>query len=91
MQQNSNCYTCRDLASGMCYRPSGEEEGRGVLCPLPQKFSVNMLFFSKSPFNVSFLKEVIKNVHENRDMVKHELRVTNYKLQVTSYKLLVTS
>ena len=91
MQQNSNCYTCRDLASGMCYRPSGEEEGRGVLCPLPQKFSVNMLFFSISPFNVSFLKEVIKNVHENRDMVKHELRVTNYKLQVTSYKLLVTS
>ena len=37
---------------------------RGVICP--PKFSANVPFFSKSPLNVFFLKEVIKNVHENQ-------------------------
>ena len=33
-----------------------------------QKFSVNVPFFSMSPLNVLFLKEVTKNVYENQYM-----------------------
>ena len=47
-----------------------EQEGggrRGWFAPLPPaKLSVNVLIFLKSPLNVSFLKELIKNVHENQ-------------------------
>ena len=39
--------------------------GGGESSALP-KFSANVPFFSKSFLNVSFLKEVIKNVHENQ-------------------------
>ena len=62
----SNEYNCK---------PSGAEGQEGGLSPPPpQSFSgffrralkMCLFFFSKSPYNVSFLKEVIKNAHENQ-------------------------
>ena len=43
----------------------GRGGGGGESSALP-KFSANVLFFPKSFLNVSLLKEVIKNVHENQ-------------------------
>ena len=43
-----------------------EQGGHLPTRPHPPKFSVNVPFFSKSPLRVSFLKEVTKNVLENR-------------------------
>ena len=39
---------------------------QGVSSAPPQKFSVNMLLFSKSSLNVLFANEVAKNVFENQ-------------------------
>ena len=48
-------------------------------------FSVNVSFFSKSPLNVSFLKEVIKNVHENK-LKKHNILLLMGFYQVENIK-----
>ena len=40
--------------------------GGGGLFVLFPKFSVGVPFFSMSPLNVPYLKEVTKNVHENQ-------------------------
>ena len=34
--------------------------------PSPPKFYIDVPFFADEPFNVLFLKDVIKNVHDNQ-------------------------
>ena len=62
-----------------------QSRGLGGRLPTPPKFSVNVPFFSKSPLNVSFLKEVIKNVHENQYTSK--LKKHNILLLIGFYQV----
>ena len=61
--------------------------GQGGRLLSPPKVFCQCAFFSKSPLNVSFLKEVTKNVHENQYSTRVSQKKHNMSLLIGFYQV----